>query len=149
MSQKFKFGDVPHTMTTMTTMITISKPNEFGGLFGTVATTIALPLLTYFLATIVSQPTIPPFPSLSLSSYYFPGGLQTLLPQCIVICTGWFLFLLILERIIPCNIAQGTTIMSTSTGIKGKAKGFRLSYNINANKSFLLTIFIIISLESR
>ena len=129
---------------------------EFGGPIGALATTILLPIVTLLLTACASAGRVEPFfssfalggsanadePFLSrlLSNpVLFPGcqkdGFKTLL-QCMACIVGWFLFQVVLERLLPCEIVEGAPL-------KGSKSGERLKYRINGHLAFWVTILVV------
>lgn len=108
-----------------------SKPEyEFGGPIGAALTTLSLPFVILMLI------------------YWSDAGkieltnlLPALCPSCqeprvLLSCTaailGWFLFQVLLERMLPCDLVEGTPIP--------QAKGKRLVYRINGHLAFWVTL---------
>ena len=130
---------------------------EFGGPAGALLTTLALPDVTLLLTASASAGSIAPFISNLLhplaagspsdgmftrllnNPVLFPGcqdGLSTLL-KCMGGVLGWFLFQVVLERVLLCEIVQGAPL-------KGSPTGERLSYRINGHLAFW-TIMLVVS----
>ena len=82
---------------------------------------------TGFLARLLSNPVL------------FPGcqdGFATLL-KCMGGIVGWFLFQVVLERILPCEIVQGAPLKGSPM------PGERLSYRINGHLAFWTTLLVV------
>lgn len=129
---------------------------EFGGPAGALLTTLALPDVTLLLTASASAGSIAPFISNLLhplaagspsdgmftrllnNPVLFPGcqdGFSTLL-KCMGGVLGWFLFQVVLERVLPCEIVQGAPL-------KGSPTGERLSYRINGHLAFWTTMLVV------
>ena len=129
---------------------------EFGGPAGALLTTLALPIVTLLLTASASAGSIAPFISNLLhplaagspgdgmltrllnNAVLFPGcqdGFATLL-KCMGGVLGWFLFQVVLERVLPCEIVQGAPL-------KGSPTGERLSYRINGHLAFWTTMLVV------
>lgn len=129
---------------------------EFGGPAGALLTTLALPIVTLLLTASASAGSIAPFLSNLLhplaagspgdgmltrllnNSVLLPGcqdGFAMLL-KCMGGVLGWFLFQVVLERLLPCEIVQGAPL-------KGSSSGERLSYRINGHLAFWTTMLVV------
>lgn len=124
---------------------------EFGGPIGTLGTTIVLPIATLLLTACASAGSIQtfftslafgnsdePLPSRLLSNPILcPGcqdGCSTLL-KCAAGIVGWFLFQVMLERLLPCEIVEGAPL---------RGSGERLKYRINGHLAFWVTMMIVL-----
>lgn len=105
---------------------------EFGGPIGALLTIIALPpfilALTYFAS--IGQISLDPADIYASSySHHLPTFLK-----CFMGLLAWFLFQVILERFLPCELVQGAEIPN----------GRRLTYRINGHLAFWITILIVL-----
>lgn len=129
---------------------------EFGGPAGALLTTLALPIVTLLLTAAASAGSTEPFFSnllhplaagspddgmltrLLANPVFFPGcqdGFVTLL-KCMGGVVGWFLFQVVLERILPCEIVKGAPLKDYPTGE-------RLNYRINGHLAFWTTMLVV------
>ena len=124
---------------------------EFGGPIGTTVNVILLPVLVLllahwsnvgsvdfdFLSDFVDTPTEPFWERFLQSPVLCPSCQDaSLLYQCTGIAIGWFLFQVILERFLPCEMVQGNPVI-------GDPNKGRLTYRINGHLAFWVTLFVI------
>lgn len=105
---------------------------EFGGPIGALLTVLALPpvllTLTYYasIGHISLDPT-------AIYESSFSHDLSTFL-KCFIGLLVWFLFLVVLERFLPCELVQGAPLPN--------GNGKRLTYRINGHLAFWITVLV-------
>lgn len=108
---------------------------EFGGPIGAILTTLILPplvlALTHFASIGRLSLSLDPFEIFASS---FSHDWNTFL-QCLMGMMAWFLFQVVLERFLPCEIIQGAPLPAPHSNNK-------LSYRINGHLAFWVTILI-------
>jgi delta14-sterol reductase/lamin-B receptor len=131
---------------------------EFGGPIGATLTTLALPLVVLVLAhwsdvgrvdfaflsaslgdTTNSHDPKPFWQIIRQNSVLCPrcndSDSVSLLLRCALGVVAWFLFQVLLERFLPCELVQGSPV-------KGDAKN-RLTYRINGHLAFWVTLLLV------
>ena len=118
---------------------------EFGGPIGAFLTTLILPPFVLALTIFASLGGITStFSRVDLndpitflkSKFWCDWGIFL---KCMIGVLSWFIFQVVLERFLPCEIIQGAPLPSTSTD---KDKVQRLSYRINGHLAFWVTVLI-------
>ena len=112
---------------------------EFGGPIGAFCTTLALPVITLVLIHFAKVGSID-FSFVSNPSDVLCPGCSSLplLLKCANILLGWFFFLVLLTRILPAELLQGTVLKTDA-----KLKENRLTYRINGHLVFWVTMMIL------
>lgn len=125
---------------------------EFCGPIGTGATTVALPIVILllvhwsdvgrldfsFLSETPESSTATFLTRLQQSHVFCPGCTSVdILLSCTLCLLGWFLFLVVLERFLPCELVQGKPI-------KGNPANGTLTYRINGHLSFWITFLVLV-----
>jgi delta14-sterol reductase len=122
---------------------------EFGGPIGALATTLSLPIVIMLMAhwsdagrvdlSFVSDLTSSPLPfweTVQQSAILCPSCANTdLLLRCTACIVGWFLFQVSLERVLPCDLVEGSPIKSDPNN--------RLTYRINGHLAFWVTLLLV------
>lgn len=115
---------------------------EFGGPLGTLCTINFLPILVLLLihwsrVGHVDLNFLREVEHWWQSNVFCPSCTNpTFLQQCMFGILGWFLFQVLLERILPCNLVWGTPVL-------GCPKQQRLPYRINGHLAFWVTFLFI------
>ncbi len=103
---------------------------EFGGPIGALGTVLALPplvlALTYFAS--IGRITLDPY---EIYNNSFSHDMSTFL-KCFFGLMAYFLYQVVLERFLPCELVQGAILPTT--------KDRRLTYRINGHLAFWITI---------
>jgi len=103
---------------------------EFGGPIGALLTVLALPpvvlTLTYYAS--IGQISLDPT---AIYESSFSHDLPTFL-KCFAGLLAWFVFLVVLERFLPCELVQGAPLPN----------GKRLTYRINGHLAFWITVLV-------
>ena len=104
---------------------------EFGGPVGTFCNIVLLPILTLFLIewSHVGKVEIP-------TRFPVDFANTALLTRCTLGALAWFLFQVVLERILPCQLLKGTVVLNSP-------KKERLEYRINGHLAFWTTWFFL------
>lgn len=117
---------------------------EFGGPGGALATTLALPVVVLVLAHFASVGRVDLHvirsiwnDPMSLSTILCPGCEEDpfILVKCMCAVVAWFLFQVVLERFLPCELVKGTQLKDGS--------GTRLVYRINGHLAFWITLLVV------
>jgi delta14-sterol reductase len=122
---------------------------EFGGPIGALATTLSLPFVIMLLAywsdvgsvdldfvSDFTSSSLPFWETVKQSTVLCPSCANTeLLLKCTASIIGWFLFQVLLERFLPCELVQGPPV-------KGDPKN-RLTYRINGHLAFWVTLLLV------
>ena len=125
---------------------------EFGGPWGTLATTLLLPVLVLvlihwsdlgrvdfaFVTAFHGSHSIAEVWRAAWQSHVLCPQCATnptLLLQCAVCLIGWFLFQVVLERFLPCEVVEGVPV-------KGNPN-HRLTYRINGHLAFWVTLLLV------
>jgi delta14-sterol reductase len=146
------------TITTAATTTTNAKPfhYEFGGPIGALATTLSLPIVLVFLLhwTDVGHldfAFLRPFHPLEVPPDKFWSvfcSSEVLCPSCdnwqlLANCTAgliaWFVFQVVLERCLPCEIVEGAPIKGNNSDLN---LNLRLKYRINGHLAFWVTLLV-------
>ena len=130
-------------------MTTDSFAYEFGGPVGTAFNVVFLPVLILLLThwSAVGSVDLSMFTDMtSLSKILCPScatGLDTL-AKCAVGLVTWFLFQVLLERILPCKLVKGTALQGVfaSKTMTGKQESF-LEYRVNSHLAFWVTFLVL------
>ena len=121
---------------------------EFGGPWGALATTLCLPIVTIWLAHCASIGSIYAIPSFTILDQTVISenddiimNIQPMMTKyAIGFCISWFVFLVVLERILPCELISGVELPGTG---KQTVQRPRLQYRINGHLSLWVILAVI------
>jgi delta14-sterol reductase len=118
---------------------------EFGGPIGALATTLSLPVVVLLLVNWSDAGRVDlrafdvrcNWQSILRSPVFCPSCVENreLLFRCGICISLWFLFQVFLERMLPCEIVQGSPIQKTNN---------RLEYRINGHLAFWVTLLAVL-----
>ena len=129
-------------VTTRTAKLVSNFEYEFGGPVGALLTTILLPVVTVLLTSWASLGRVD-LDGVTDPDVLCPGcdeeeGRLTLL-RCAAAVVGWFLFQVLLERFLPCEIVEGGVLK----GGPNEHGERRLKYRINGHLAFWATLLFV------
>jgi delta14-sterol reductase/lamin-B receptor len=118
---------------------------EFGGPWGALSIILALPIVILLLAhwTHVGYVDLQPLQTFDKAVLCPNCGDLSTLWQCTGIVVGWFVFQIILEKCLPCQLVQGTPLPSADGGSASSDKPTHLTYRINGHLAFWVTLFVV------
>jgi len=113
---------------------------EFGGPIGTFLTTVSLPVVLVVLTHFAAEGRVDKEYLLQLLSspiQFLSSSFDSMkILYCMMGVLAWFLFQVILERLLPCNLVEGAPL-------KNDPKGKRLTYRINGHLAFWVTLLVV------
>ncbi|GAX15788.1 Delta14-sterol reductase [Fistulifera solaris] len=112
-----------------------SFPYEFGGPIGTALNIFFLPILILCLTQWSAVGSV------DLATLQIPTNVDTL-AKCIVGLVTWFLFQVLLERMLPCKLVQGTPLQGVFVWKSISTKEC-LEYRINGHLAFWVTFLVL------
>eukprot|EP00555_Chaetoceros_dichaeta_P009974 CAMPEP_0198259478 /NCGR_PEP_ID=MMETSP1447-20131203/8658_1 /TAXON_ID=420782 /ORGANISM="Chaetoceros dichaeta, Strain CCMP1751" /LENGTH=501 /DNA_ID=CAMNT_0043946873 /DNA_START=40 /DNA_END=1545 /DNA_ORIENTATION=- len=134
---------------------------EFGGPIGAFLTTLLLPPLTLLLTHAASTGKLTSLLDTDFLLHHLSsavgssisGGSSSFsssrLVPCLIATLAWFLFQVLLQKVLPCELVQGAPLPrndnDTSAGVGGGGKGDckRITYRINGHLGFWVTLLLL------
>jgi len=128
---------------------------EFGGPIGAFLTTLLLPLLTLVLTQAASTGNVSSLLDVDFLLHHLSsvGSISSnfsssRLVPCLIATLVWFLFQVLLQRVLPCELVQGAPFPcndnnnGNDTGGKGNSTK-RITYRINGHLGFWVTLLLL------
>jgi delta14-sterol reductase/lamin-B receptor len=113
-----------------------SFPYEFGGPIGTGLNILFLPVLILCLTHWSAVGSV------DFTTLPWTTNVDTL-AKCIVGLVTWFLFQVLLERLLPCKLVQGTPLQGVFAARKSISTQECLEYRINGHLAFWVTFLVL------
>jgi len=110
---------------------------EFGGPLGAAFLPVVLVSTIYFLVIAANKDYVLTPSTLPLLPSRFPTNARELFPslEAVLVCLGWFLFQVALERVLPGEKTPGTLLRDGKT---------RLMYNCNGHLAFWVSLLVVV-----